>query len=158
MSDSTAAQARAESLARSSHAGQTDRLGAAYFHHPEAVADIVRDRHPDNGDAIVGAWLHDVVEDTDVELAEIRAEFGNAVADAVDAITRRDGEDPDDYYRRVAANATALTVKRADLTHNTDPARTAQLPVADRQRLEDKYRHAIEMIGWGDDAPTWATP
>lgn len=149
-------EARAESLARRAHAGQTDRLGVAYIHHPEAVAGNVRRRHPDNVDAIVVGWLHDVVEDTDVPLTEIRAGFGDVVADAVDAITRRHGEDPDAYYGRVAANATALVVKRADLTHNTDPARTALLAPDARERLAAKYRHAAEMLGWGDEAQAWA--
>lgn len=149
-------EAQAESLARRAHVGQTDRLGVAYIRHPEAVAGNVRRLHPDNVDAIVVGWLHDVVEDTDVPLAEIRSSFGDVVADAVDAITRRHDEDPDAYYGRVAANATALTVKRADLTHNTDPARTALLAPEARERLAAKYRHAVEMIGWGDDAPAWA--
>jgi hypothetical protein len=156
MRDASETEARAEALARRAHAGQVDKLGVDYIHHPEAVAGIVRANHPGDVTAVVVAWLHDVVEDTEVGLAEIRAEFGDAVADAVGAITRRDGEDPDAYYDRVAANATTLKVKRADLTNNADPARTALLSPNVRERLAAKYQHAIARIGWGDDAPSWA--
>lgn len=44
------------------------------------------------------AWLHDVVEDTDVTLKDIGDDFGSLVRDAVDAITCTPGEASTDYY------------------------------------------------------------
>jgi hypothetical protein len=102
-------------------------------------------------DAEVVAWLHDVVEDTDVTLDEIDRDFGRRIADAVDAITRRDGEG-DRYYRRVAANPIARLVKVHDIADNTAPERTAKLDPATRDRLAAKYLHARELLGIATDA------
>jgi len=136
----------AEILARHAHYGQVDKVGRPYAEHPAAVAAITAGRFPDDTAAIATAWLHDVVEDTAVTLQEIRDRFGDEIAAAVDAVTRRPDEEPDDYYRRVAANQLALRVKRADLAHNSDPDRLAALPAATRVRLTAKYRHAAAVL------------
>ena len=88
-------------------------------------------------DEVVVAWLHDVVEDTEVTFQEVEHEFGPTVAAAVDAITRPDEADSANYYARVKANPVALRVKAADLADNTDPARLALLdPAQDQRRLK----------------------
>ena len=74
------------------------------------------------------AWLHDVVEDSDVTLDELRDDFSDAI---VDALTRRDARG-DDYYRRVASNDLAVAVKRADIWDDTNPERLAALPASTR--------------------------
>lgn len=137
----------AAALAGRAHAGQTDKAGRPYIEHPSRVAARVAERYPDNIVARGIAWLHDVVEDTDVTLEEIRAQFGPEVADGVDAITHRPGEPREDYYRRVAANPTALLVKGADLDDNGDPERLAMLDAATRVRLEAKYAKARTALG-----------
>lgn len=88
-----------------------------------------------------------MIEDTSVTLDELHAAGFNrdTILAAVDALTRREGEG-DDYYRRVAANELALSVKRADIWDNTDPERLAALPVAEQERLGAKYRHALELL------------
>lgn len=136
----------AEHLARHAHRGQVDKAGQPYIDHPAAVAVITTEWHPDDTDAIATAWLHDIVEDTSVTLAEIHRRFGATIAAAVDAITRQPGESPDCYYARVAADPIAARVKRADLHHNSDPARLMVLPPATQRRLVAKYRHAAEML------------
>ncbi|MBN9610487.1 MAG: phosphohydrolase [Actinobacteria bacterium 69-20] len=151
--DADALISRAEALATRAHAGQVDKAGTAYIEHPRAVARIVQRDHPGQAAAIAIAWLHDVVEDTDVELDTIRADFGDEIANGVDAMTRRDDEEPDDYYARVAANRLALAVKRADIENNTDPARTALLESATRARLAAKYEHAIAVLSQRDKLP-----
>lgn len=134
----------AADLARSAHAGQTDKSGAPYIDHPARVAARVRAAgHGDEAEIV--AWLHDVVEDTGVTLDRIEREFGPRIARAVDAITRRPAEG-DDYYRRVAADPLALAVKRHDIDDNTDPERTARLDPSTRERLAAKYRHALALL------------
>lgn len=64
------------------------------------------------------ALLHDVVEDTDITVDDIRFEFGDEIASAVDSISKRDGEDYGDYIERVAKNFIAKEVKIADLQEN----------------------------------------
>ncbi|WP_420120632.1 HD domain-containing protein [Nakamurella sp.] len=134
----------AADLARSAHAGQTDQSGAPYIDHPARVAARVR-AAGHGAQAQIVAWLHDIVEDTDVTLDRIEREFGPQIAGAVDALTRRPDEG-DDYYRRVAANPLALIVKRHDIADNTDPERTARLDPSTRERLAAKYRHALALL------------
>lgn len=130
--------ALAEQLAREAHEGQVDKAGNPYITHPARVAARVADDEY----AAAAAWLHDVVEDTDVTLSDLEARFPTEVTDAVDALTRRDGEAPADYYARVRQVPLALQVKLADLEDNSDPARLALLDAATRDRLTAKYARA----------------
>ncbi len=137
--------AAAEQVATTAHAGQTDKAGRPYLDHPRRVAAHVATTTNDP-DAVAAAWLHDVVEDTPVTLAHLRAlGFRETVLDAVDALTRRPGEG-DAYYHRVAANPLALTVKLADLRDNTHPDRVRLLGPADADRLRRKYEHAANLL------------
>ncbi len=137
---------RAEALARSAHADQVDKAGLPYADHPARVAARVRISAPGDESAEAVAWLHDVVEDTNVTLDDLADEFGSLVAAGVEAITRRPGEDGDAYYLRIAANRLAFLVKAADLADNTDPVRLAKLEPAVREQLEAKYAHARRAL------------
>lgn len=142
---------RAREIATRAHRGQTDKTGADYIDHPRRVAQRVRHyAAAEQQDAAqVVAWLHDVVEDTGVTLDDLREDFTEDIVAGVDAMTRRPGEDGDDYYRRVAAHPLARAVKQADLDDNTDPARTALLDEDTRARLARKYAHAREVLAAG---------
>lgn len=133
---------RALLLAHAAHKGQVDKSGQPYIGHPERVAA----RLSDPTEQVVG-WLHDVVEDTDVDLPQIRMLFGKQVAEAVDAITHRPFERNLDYYARVRANPIALAVKAADIADNADPQRLARLDPASRARLTKKYTTALIALG-----------
>lgn len=135
----------AERIAVTAHEGQFDKAGRPYIAHPARVAARVA------GDelAVVAAWLHDVVEDTDVTLADLERTFPPEVIVAVDALTRRSGETPADYYARVRQVPLALTVKLADLADNSDPQRLAQLDTATRERLTAKYDRARAELTTG---------
>lgn len=135
---------RAHAMADTAHNGQFDKADRPYIEHPKRVVGHLLNPSPE--ESVVG-WLHDVVEDTDVSLEYIKDAFGAQVAAAVGAITRRHGENPDQYYARVKANPIALAVKVADLTDNTDPARLALLEPDLRARLEKKYAHARLELG-----------
>jgi GTP pyrophosphokinase len=74
-------------LANQKHAGQTRSSGEAYISHPIAVAYILLDMGMDT-DTICAALLHDVVEDTDTTLDDIRRKFGQDVAVLVDGVTK----------------------------------------------------------------------
>jgi (p)ppGpp synthase/HD superfamily hydrolase len=135
---------RAFVLAARAHAGQRDKAGLDYFTaHVYDVAERVGGQ-PGYVEAV--AYLHDVLEDTDVTEAELRALFPEHVVDAVVALTRAAGEGPDDYYRRVRGNAVALLVKMADIESNADPQRMALLAEPVRERLMAKYAHAREVL------------
>ena len=132
---------RAFEIAFAAHAGQRDKAGEAYIAHPVRVASRLKDRA-----AQVVALLHDVVEDTDVTLDDLARDFDAQIVAAVDAITKRDGEGYESYLARVAENALALEVKRADLAGNSDPERMARLTPEARTRLELKYAKAREVL------------
>jgi len=91
---------QAEELATAAHAGQVDKAGLAYIGHPRRVLGHMVD--PSTLEQVV-AWLHDVVEDTDITLDEIARMFGAEAAEAVDALTHRAGESNVDYLDRVKA-------------------------------------------------------
>ena len=76
-------------LAIRAHQGQLRRSGEPYVTHPIAVAAIVAELGMDSP-TIAAALLHDAVEDTTVSLDDLRDQFGDAVADIVDGVTKLD--------------------------------------------------------------------
>ena len=146
---------RAIALAATAHAGQLDKAGEPYILHPIRVmqrfeSDIVR---------AVGV-LHDVVEDTDVALAQVAQEFGPTVAEAVDALTRREGESYFDFIKRCGRNDIAHQVKCVDLEDNMDLNRIPRQLQTDKDRARnEKYARALFQLralahakGWVYDA------
>ncbi|HHZ87580.1 MAG TPA: bifunctional (p)ppGpp synthetase/guanosine-3',5'-bis(diphosphate) 3'-pyrophosphohydrolase, partial [Chromatiaceae bacterium] len=79
--------ARACALAAKAHHGQLRASGEAYVGHVMTVADILVDLHMDY-ETVSAALLHDVVEDTSVELTEIERDFGLSTARLVDGVTK----------------------------------------------------------------------
>lgn len=133
---------RAIEIARAAHAGQTDKAGQPYILHPLRVMDAC----PGEAQRIV-AVLHDVVEDSDWTLDSLRAEgLPDDLAIALDAVTRREGEDYLDFVRRAGRNGIARAVKIADLRDNLDMTRIASPGEADRRRMA-RYRQALEILG-----------
>jgi len=116
-------------LAIASHKGQVDKCGVPYIEHVAEVANLVlRDYRTVNiHKAGAVAWLHDVVEDTEVTMEAIVRKFPPKIAEAVEAITHIDNEPYWDYIRRVKANDIATCVKIADLKHNMDPDRAMRI-------------------------------
>jgi (p)ppGpp synthase/HD superfamily hydrolase len=133
-------------LATQRHRGQSDKAGVPYILHPLRVMASLG-QNASESERIV-AVLHDVVEDCDVSLQNLRdLGFSEEVVAAVDALTKRDDE-KDDYMRairRVAENEIARRVKIGDLTDNMDLSRIANPTENDRARLE-KYRAAKKFL------------
>lgn len=78
---------KAYTLARDAHKNQRRRSGEPYIMHPVAVAKILFNLGMDN-ECIIGALLHDVVEDTEYDLNYIKKEFGDEIALLVDGVTK----------------------------------------------------------------------
>ncbi|MCL2455770.1 MAG: HD domain-containing protein [Micrococcales bacterium] len=138
--------ALARQIATRAHDGQVDKAGHPYIGHPARVAARVE---ADGGDerAVAAAWLHDVLEDTPVTAAGLLAAGMPAeVVEAVQAVTRRDGEPVERYFARINAHPLAVRVKHADLADNTDPARTVELDPATARRLAAKYARAARLL------------
>ena len=131
----------AQLVAETKHAGQTDKAGKAYIGHPRTVASLV-----ETDDEKTVAWLHDTVEDTDVTLDLLRRlGFSETVVAAVDAVTRRPGEDRQAYLERVKADPIARKVKLADLTHNADLSRFDGVRPLTQKDLDRKEQYLREM-------------
>lgn len=143
--------AEVEALARAAHAGQTDKAGRPYAEHLRAVAEGVRARG--GGDELVAAaWLHDAVEDGALSEEWLRtADLDRRTKDVVRAVTKRPGEAPQEYARRILATPGARLVKAADLAHNADPDRLAVLDEATARRLERKYSAMRQYLGLTPD-------
>jgi GTP pyrophosphokinase len=78
---------RAWETASRAHAGQQRASGEPYFRHALAVSEILNGLHLDTS-TLVASILHDVVEDTDVTLEEIREQYGDEVSRMVDGVTK----------------------------------------------------------------------
>lgn len=135
-------------LAAVAHRGQTDKAGIPYITHPLRVMSMFV--APEDEDARMVAVLHDVVEDCEVTLADLRKQgYSPVVVEAIDAISRVTGRFADGrtwqqlydgYIERVSRNALATRVKLADLRDNLDDRRESTRSLT----LEtiDKYRAA----------------
>ncbi|MDE2294630.1 MAG: bifunctional GTP diphosphokinase/guanosine-3',5'-bis pyrophosphate 3'-pyrophosphohydrolase [Gammaproteobacteria bacterium] len=110
------------------HRGQTRVSGEPYITHPVAVAGILADLHLD-GDTLIAAILHDVIEDTPTAKAEIAAAFGDVVADLVDGVSKldqiqfknREEAQAESFRKMVFAmvrDIRVIMVKLADRMHN----------------------------------------
>ena len=78
---------RAIRYAEKKHASQKRKDGSPYIIHPLAVAEIVAEIGLDT-DAILGALLHDCIEDTDSTYDDISRQFGSTVAALVEGVTK----------------------------------------------------------------------
>jgi GTP diphosphokinase / guanosine-3',5'-bis(diphosphate) 3'-diphosphatase len=124
---------RAIEIAARAHAGQVDKAGQPYLLHPLRLMRAVS-----TTDERIAAVLHDVVEDTPVTLADLRAEgFPETVLTAIDALTKRDGEARLIAAARAAADPVARNVKLADVTDNMDLGRIANPTEKDFARLRE---------------------
>lgn len=134
---------QAINIATTAHAHQLDRQGQPYIGHPARVAARV----PHNSWALVVAWLHDVLEKTELTATDLTATFPPHVVAAVVAISRAPGESLESYCARIRANPLATQVKHADLTDNNDPTRLAVLDATTRQALSLQYQRTQDLIG-----------
>jgi GTP diphosphokinase / guanosine-3',5'-bis(diphosphate) 3'-diphosphatase len=127
---------RAFNVANQAHLGTMRRSGEPYIQHPLEVALLLADMRID-ADSIVAALLHDVVEDTDFTLGELREQFGEAVANIVDGVTKFDS---------LAGNPKVPT-NTLTLPANSGASSTAE-QVEQKQRLarEWKRRQRSETV------------
>jgi (p)ppGpp synthase/HD superfamily hydrolase len=134
---------RAITIAAEAHAGQVDKAGAPYVLHPLRM--MLR---MSSIDERIVAVLHDVCEDCPGwTFDRLRREgFSERIIDALQSVTKRDGETYEDFVRRAAANPIGRRVKLADLIDNSDLSRIAAPSERDSQRIE-KYGRAIDLIG-----------
>ena len=132
---------KAMRLSFKAHEGQLDRCGIPYVTHPLHLAEQMSDE-----DSTVAALLHDVAEDTDYSLEDLRRmAFPPRALEAVALLTHDPVEPYLDYVARVKQNPVARTVKLADLRHNSDLTRLDTVTERDLARVE-KYAAALRLL------------
>ena len=132
---------KAMRLAFEAHQGQLDKCGIPYVYHPLHLAEQMPDE-----DCTVAALLHDVVEDTDYSLEDLRRMgFPPRALEAVALLTHDPAEPYLDSVARVKQNPVARTVKLADLRHNSDLTRLDTVTERDLARVE-KYAAALRLL------------
>lgn len=106
---------KAAEIAAAAHLGQFSKTGTPFLDHVRRVAESVT-----GDEEVLVAWLHDVVEKgPGWTFQRLRDEgFSERVIEAVDAMSKREGEDYFEFVRRSIANPLARPVKRADLADN----------------------------------------
>jgi (p)ppGpp synthase/HD superfamily hydrolase len=132
---------RAISIAVEAHRGQKDKNGKPYILHPISVMGKV-----DTESEKIVAVLHDVVEDTDWTFDDLKKEgFPQEIIDALDGVTKREGEEYEDFVNRSAKNPISRRIKLADLEDNMDVRRMLVTTDKDLARLR-KYREAWAQL------------
>ena len=115
-------------FSETAHQGQFRKSGEPYISHPLAVANILAQWHLDS-QALTAALLHDVMEDTAVTKTEISRNFGKAVAELVDGVSKLDkiefeshAEAQAENFRKMllamARDVRVILIKLADRLHN----------------------------------------
>lgn len=144
-------------FARRVHLGQHRKQTQEQFvEHPIAVANLLKEAGYD-GPLISAAYLHDVVEKTDIELDEVRARFGPAVASLVDCLS--EDADIDGYGKRKRAlrqrildsGGAPVIIYAADRVANMRDWR--KVPPEDRAAIGERLGTTLEerLRLWGED-------
>ena len=154
---------QAYDIAEFAHRDQKRKSGEPYITHPLAVASILAGLGMPP-DTLAAALLHDVVEDTDYPLEDIRRQFGKGVAGMVDGVTKLDKVKFGDAAVKetlrkmviaMAGDIRVLVIKLADRLHNARtwqyvPPESAQRKAAETLDIYAPLAHRLGMntIKW----------
>ncbi len=132
---------KALKLCFEAHKDQVDKAGIPYVFHPFHLAEQMQDEN-----TTVVALLHDVVEDTDYTVQDLKdMGFSSEIVNAVVVMTHKDEIPYMEYIKAIKSNPIATEVKKADLAHNSDLSR---LDIIDDRAVErkEKYKEAINLL------------
>ena len=128
-------------IALRAYAGKVDKAGRESILHPLRVMSKMRTELE-----MSAALLHDVLEDSEITAEELLAEGIPAeVVEAVEHLTKHEGEDYMDFVARARENRIAAAVKRADIEDNIDVLRLSSLDETDLARIQ-KYHSAWRYL------------
>jgi len=119
---------RAFRYAAAAHEGQQRQSGSDFIEHPVGAARICAELRLDE-QTIAAALLHDVVEDTDTDIEDVRAAFGDEIARLVEGVTKltrisfqsREQDEAENYRKMIVAmseDVRVILIKLADRLHN----------------------------------------
>ena len=132
---------KAIEIALKAHKGQTDKAGQAYILHPLRLLTMAN-----TTEQKIVAVLHDVVEDSDFKLQDLEKEgFPAPILEAIDCLTKRKGENYDNFIQRISSNKLAVVVKKLDIKDNLNILRLKEVKNEDCKRL-NKYLKALKRL------------
>ncbi|MGA1465558.1 MAG: RelA/SpoT family protein, partial [Balneolaceae bacterium] len=141
---------RAFKFAYLAHQGVKRASGEPYYLHPVEVAKIMAVEFGIDDESVVAALLHDVVEDTEISLEEIRTHFGDTVAQLIDGLTKimgvfqsRNSKQAETFMKlllSMADDIRVVLIKFADRLHNMRTI--SHLP---RQKQLSKASETLEL-------------
>ena len=137
-------------FARAGHSQQVRRSGEEFILHPLGVAHILADMQMDET-TLAAALLHDVVEDTDISLDEVKRKFGPEVAEIIDGVTKldrlsfrnREEEQAENFRKMFVAMARDIRVIIIKLADRLDNMKTIGHLSEEKQR--EKARETLEI-------------
>lgn len=132
---------RAKQIASAAHEGQTRKGGEAYINHPGRIAAKVEKRLQPI------AWLHDVVEDSDITINDLKSDgFPTYVLDAVSVLTHKDAVPNEIYWSEILKNPDAIEIKLHDIQDNLagTPSEYAKQKYAKALNLFKKAGYTID--------------
>src|SRR5213596_904325 len=141
---------RAFAFAAERHEGQQRQSGSPFIEHPVGAARICAELRLDE-QTIAAALLHDVVEDTETDIEDVRTEFGDEIAKLVEGVTKltrisfqsRDQAEAENYRKLIVAMAEdvrVILIKLADRLHNL-----RQIEYLGKQKQVQKARETLEV-------------
>ena len=129
---------KAMKICFSAHKDQTDKSGLPYVFHPFHLAESMDDEF-----SCALALLHDVVEDSDTTIDDIRKMgFPDEITEALSLLTHERSVPYMEYVRKISENPLARKVKIADLTHNSDLTR---MDTVDEYALRRNEKYALAL-------------
>lgn len=132
---------KAIQIAVNAHYGQTDKAGMPYIFHPLRVMNNCCTTQQK-----IVAILHDTIEDTSVTAEYLIGQnFSQTIVEALQALTKQDGETYENFIGRISANKLASYVKIRDIKDNMDTSRLSEITETDRKRL-NKYAQSLHYL------------
>jgi len=134
---------KAMQIAYAAHHGQLDYNGIPYIYHPIHLAEQMADEI-----SCCAALLHDVVEDTDVTMAQLTQEFPPEVMEVLMLLTHEKEVPYFDYVRAIKDHPIAKKIKLADIAHNSDQSRCVGSHLTEERLAywKDKYEKATKIL------------
>lgn len=128
-------------IALNAYKGQKDKAGQTYILHPLRIMEKMASLEEK-----AVALLHDVIEDSDYTAEDLLdAGVPSKVVEAVQALTKQDNEDYDDFIGRVLKNELATKIKIADIEDNINVLRLKTVNDTDLKRIA-KYHNAWKRL------------
>jgi (p)ppGpp synthase/HD superfamily hydrolase len=128
-------------IAKQFHKGQKDKSGKDYFLHVERVA-----KKGKNKKEIIVGYLHDVLEDTNIDKELLKEIFGSRILHVLNILNKNNYNSAKEYLNAIKRNKIALAVKINDIKDNSNKKRLDLLKDKEKQRLIKKYNEYKKIL------------